>query len=248
MASENVATAQSVYDALGRGDIPGVLMRLDPNIEWDEPQAPGYPAAGIHRGQQAVANEVFGIIPTYYERFAAVPQEFVEAGDQVFVLGEFQGKAKATGTQFVAPFVHIFTFSSVSRLVSRLQDYTDTGTIVAAINFVAAVGSSGPVTQGAQGDNLTTIDAPTDRPVAKFSQTLLNVPPKAQGVVYIQNNSDSPQTLVSDTANGFPTFTIAPNTSVSLIFYRAGTFQAHLKDYPVSADTTITITITVPNS
>jgi ketosteroid isomerase-like protein len=240
MASENVATAKSVYDALGRGDIPGVLMRLDANIQWEEPLATGLPAAGIHQGQQAVANEVLGIIPTYYERLTAVPQEFVEVGDRVFVLGEFWGKAKATGTRFVASFVHIFTFSSTA-LVSRFQDYTDTGTIVTALNFVAVVGSgSDSFTQGAEGGNSTTIDAPTDRPLAKFSQTLLNVPPQAQGVVYIQNASANPQTLVSDTANGFPTFTIAPNT--------AGTFQAHLKGYPVSADTSITITITVPNS
>lgn len=56
MASERVASVQSVYAAFGRGDIPGVLQLLDPNIEWDEPQAPGYPLAGIRRGKQAVAS------------------------------------------------------------------------------------------------------------------------------------------------------------------------------------------------
>jgi hypothetical protein len=113
--------------------------------------------------------------------------------------------------------------------------------------FAAIVYNNGnPVNRDAQGQNLTTIHSPVDRPVAKFTLTTLNVPPKAQGVVYIQNDSDNPQTLVSDTAKGFPTFTIAPNTSSTLVFYQAGTFKAHLNGYPVSADTSITIIITYP--
>jgi ketosteroid isomerase-like protein len=131
MSKENVTLLQGLYEAFGRGDIPTVLAAMDPNIEWDEPQAPGYPAGGIHRGPQAVANGVFGTIPTYYQEFAAVPQEFIDAGDRVIVLGEFQGKGKASGTSFVAPFVHIATFRD-SKWV-RFQDYTDTGTIAAAI-------------------------------------------------------------------------------------------------------------------
>lgn len=118
---------------------------------------------------------------------------------------------------------------------------------VSNTEFAATGGSSGPVNRDAHGDNLTTIHSAVDRPVAKFTQTLLNVPPRAKGVVYIQNDSANAQTLVSNTANGFAPFSIAPYTSRSLVFHRTGTFQAHLKDYPVSADTTITIIITIPS-
>ena len=125
-------------------------------------------------------------------------------------------------------------------------DYTPGG----QTGFAATVDSSSDAvdrdTQSAE--NLTTIHSPVDRPVAKFTQTTLNVPPQARGAVYIQNDSDTPQTLVSDTSNGFAPFTIAPNTARSLLFHRIGTFKAHLKDYPVSADTTLTIVIVAPNS
>ena len=131
MSSENVTRLQGLYEAFGRGDIPTVLAAMDPNMEWDEPQAPGYPSGGVHRGPQAVANEVFGTIPTYYEEFAAAAQEFIDAGDRVIVLGEFQGKGKASGTPFRAPFVQISTFRDGKWI--RFQDYTDTGTIAAAI-------------------------------------------------------------------------------------------------------------------
>jgi hypothetical protein len=113
--------------------------------------------------------------------------------------------------------------------------------------FAATVGDSGnPVNRDAQGDNLTTIHSAVDRPVAKFTQTTLSVPPLAKGVVYIQNDSANPQTLVSDTPDGFAPFTIAPYTSTTLLFRRIGTFHAHLKDYPLSTDTTLTIIITMP--
>jgi ketosteroid isomerase-like protein len=80
---------------------------------------------------QAVAEEIIAPVPTYYEEFAVVPQEFVDAGDRVFVLGEFRGKGKARGTAFVAPFVHIATIRNGK--MARFQNYTDTGTIAAAI-------------------------------------------------------------------------------------------------------------------
>jgi hypothetical protein len=113
--------------------------------------------------------------------------------------------------------------------------------------FAATVGGSEAVNRSARGDNLTTIHSAVDRPVAKITETTLNVPPRAKGVVYIQNDSANPQTLVSDTANGFPTFTIAPYTTTLLVFHRTGTFKAHLQGYPISADTTLTIIITAPS-
>jgi|SRR5579883_289976 len=113
-------------------------------------------------------------------------------------------------------------------------------------DFAATVSGGGPVNRNNEGDNLTTIHSPADRPVAKLTKTTLNVPPKARGAVYIQNDSDTPMTIVSDTANGFATFTIAPNTTSELVFHRAGTFKAHIKGYPVSTDTTLTIIITAP--
>jgi ketosteroid isomerase-like protein len=104
---------------------------MEPNLEWDEPLAPDYPFRGVHRGPQGVANEVFGRFPTYFLEFEAVPEEFIDAGDRVIVLGEFQGKGKASGKSFRAPFVHIATFRDGKWV--RFQNYTDTGTIVATL-------------------------------------------------------------------------------------------------------------------
>ena len=130
MSRENVTYLQEVYAAYGRGDLPSVLAAMDPNIEWDEPQAPDYPFGGVHRGPQGVAKDVFGRFPIYFLEFEAVPHEFIDAGDRVIVLGEFEGKGKANGTPFRVPFVHIATFRDGKWV--HFQDYTDTGTIAAA--------------------------------------------------------------------------------------------------------------------
>lgn len=126
MSQENRTLVQErIYEAFARGDIPTVLAALDPNIEWEEPQASGLYDAGPHRGVQAVAEEIIAPALTYYEEFAVAPQEFVDAGDRVFVLGEFRGKGKASGTPFVAPFVHIFTVRNGK--VTHFRNFTDTG-------------------------------------------------------------------------------------------------------------------------
>jgi hypothetical protein len=115
-------------------------------------------------------------------------------------------------------------------------------------NFAAYVANSGgAIVQHEEQEygNSTTIYSAVDRPAAFISQPYLSVPPLAKGEVLIQNDSANPQTLVSDTADGFASFTIAPYTSTTLIFTRAGNFRSHLQAYP---DVTLTIFISMPYS
>ncbi len=101
MSQQNVSLVQSLYEAFARGDIPAILGAMDPDIVWDIP-LPDYPLGGIHRGPQSIANEFFSIIPTYYQEFAALPKDVMDAGDRVIVLAEYRGKGKARGTPVMA--------------------------------------------------------------------------------------------------------------------------------------------------
>ena len=132
MSQQNVALAQSVYDAFARGDVPTVVGAMDPNIEWIEPEAPGFPFGGVRRGPQEVIDNVFALLQTYYQEIAFLPQEFVDDGDRVLILGESRGKAKASGTSFQVGFVHVLTFRDGRW--TRFQHYTNTGVIAAALN------------------------------------------------------------------------------------------------------------------
>ena len=131
MSQQNVSLVQSLYEAFGRGDIPAILGAMDPDIVWDIPQAPDYPLGGIHRGPQGIASEFFSVIPSYYQEFAAIPQRVVDDGDRVIVLGEYRGKGKASGMAFQVPVAHVYGFRDGKWV--RFQEYTDTGTIAAAL-------------------------------------------------------------------------------------------------------------------
>lgn len=130
MSQQNASLVQSLYEAFARGDIPVTLEAMNPNIEMDEPQAPGYPFGGVHRGLQGLVNEEFGAVSPSYQEFAVVPLELIDVGDRVITIGECRGKGKASGTPFIARFIHIWTIRDGK--VVRIEAYPDTGTMAAA--------------------------------------------------------------------------------------------------------------------
>lgn len=132
MAEGNVDILRRGYDAFNRGDIDTVMGLLDPNIEWQEPEVEGLPQRGTHRGAEDVANRVFGAIVENWDGFQAVPEEFLEAGDRVVVLGQFEGAGKTSGRTLDATFAHVWTMRD-GRAV-QFRSYADTA------NFLHSLG------------------------------------------------------------------------------------------------------------
>ena len=102
----HLSSVKAAYDAFAKGNVPGVLGFLTPDIAWTE--AEGFPYAGTYHGPKAVLSGVFMRLATEWEGFAAVPDEFIDGGDTVVVLGKYSGKYKATGKSFVANFAHVW--------------------------------------------------------------------------------------------------------------------------------------------
>src|SRR5690349_19944182 len=46
------------YEALARGDAGPLLAAVPASFEWAEPDLPGYPLAGVHRGPSGLAKGV----------------------------------------------------------------------------------------------------------------------------------------------------------------------------------------------
>lgn len=103
MSAENVEIARGGYDAFSRGDIDAVLSMMDPDIVWQEPDVEGIPAGGTHHGREAVAENVFGRVSEDWDEFQVVPEEFLDAGDRVVVLGLFQGKERRPAGRSTLP-------------------------------------------------------------------------------------------------------------------------------------------------
>ncbi|HET9530805.1 MAG TPA: nuclear transport factor 2 family protein [Blastocatellia bacterium] len=118
----NLNLVQGVYDAFAKGDIPVVIGFLSPDIDWTE--AEGFPYGGTYRGPDAVLEGVFMRLGTEWEGFAAVPDEFIDGGDTVVVLGRYSGKYKATGKSFQSDFAHVWKVREGKAV--RFVQYTDT--------------------------------------------------------------------------------------------------------------------------
>jgi hypothetical protein len=118
----NLNSVQGVYDAFAKGDIPAVLGFLSSDVDWTE--AEGFPYGGTYTGPDAVLEGVFMKLGTEWESFAAVPDEFIDGGDSVVVLGKYRGTYKATGKSFQANFAHVWKVRDGKAV--RFVQYVDT--------------------------------------------------------------------------------------------------------------------------
>jgi len=124
MSQENVQIVRGLYEAFGRGDVPTVLGQMDQSIEWNEAENFIYADRNPYVGPQAVLEGVFMRLGADWEGFTVTPEEWLDAGDRIVVLGTYSGMHKATGGQVRAQFAHIWSVRE-GRVV-RFQQYTDT--------------------------------------------------------------------------------------------------------------------------
>jgi uncharacterized protein len=126
----NLEIVQRSYLSFSRGDLDAVLADLDPAIEWH--QAQGLPHGGLYRGVDEVRRNIFEPLDAeWWSEFDAAPDEFLESGDQVVVLGRYRGTAKGSGKVLDVPFVHVWTLRDT--LAIRFRQFLDTAGWVEAL-------------------------------------------------------------------------------------------------------------------
>ena len=118
----NLDSVRGVYDAFAKGDITAVLRFLSPDINWTE--AEGFPYGGTYTGPDAVLAGVLMRLGAEWDGFSAAPDEFVDGGDTVVVLGRYSGKYKATGKSLRAVFAHVWKVREGKAV--RFVQYVDT--------------------------------------------------------------------------------------------------------------------------
>ena len=124
MSEQNVALIRSIYEAFGAGDIAGVVGRMSPDMVWNEAENFPYADGNPYRGPEAILGGVFGRLGADWDGFAAVPEEFLDAGDTVVVLGRYRGTCKATGHRLDAQLAHVWRVADGK--AAQFQQYTDT--------------------------------------------------------------------------------------------------------------------------
>ena len=129
MASPTELATRS-YQAFARDDMDAVLADMHPEIEWH--QAQGLPHGGLYQGLDEVRRNVFDPLDRdWWQEFVVEPEEFLESGAQVVVLGRYRGVAKETGKALDVPFVHVWTFRD--GLAVRFRQFLDTAGWVEAL-------------------------------------------------------------------------------------------------------------------
>jgi ketosteroid isomerase-like protein len=124
MSNENVELVRAIYAAFEAGDVPGVVARMAPDMEWNEAENFPYADGNPYRGPQAILGGVFARLGSEWEGFAAVPEEVLDAGGAVIVLGRYRGTCRATGRALDAQMAHVWRVENGK--AARFQQYTDT--------------------------------------------------------------------------------------------------------------------------
>lgn len=124
MSQANVDVIRGIYAAFATGDVPGVLGRMDPAIEWHEAENFPYADGNPYVGPEAVAQGVFMRCATEWDGFAVQVDEIVDGGDTVVALGRYLGTYKATGKPQHTQMAHVWRVAN-GRAVG-FQQYADT--------------------------------------------------------------------------------------------------------------------------
>jgi len=132
MSAENVAIVRALYEAFGKGDIPGVLGKFDQKIEWREAENFIYADRNPYIGPNAILEGVFLRFVSEWTDFTVSPDSIIDAGEQVVTLGTYSGTHKKTGKSVRAQMVHVWNMSDGKAV--RFQQYTDTKQFADAVS------------------------------------------------------------------------------------------------------------------
>jgi len=131
MSQDNIAVIRGIYESFGRGDVTSVLGQMHQHIEWREAENFIYADRNPYRGPQAVLEGVFMRLASEWADFKVMPEEWLDAGNHIVVLGTYSGRHKESGKEVRAQFAHIWGVTH-GRVV-RFQQYTDTKQFAEAI-------------------------------------------------------------------------------------------------------------------
>jgi ketosteroid isomerase-like protein len=131
MSQENITVIRGMYESFSKGDVTSVLGQMHQHIEWREAENFIYADRNPYCGPQAVLEGVFMRLASEWADFKVTPEEWLDAGNHIVVLGTFSGRHKESSREVRAQFAHIWGVTH-GRVV-RFQQYTDTKQFADAI-------------------------------------------------------------------------------------------------------------------
>ena len=96
------------YEALERGDAGPLLGLLAPDFEWVEPELPGYPVSGVHRGPDGFATGVLAVLAELFDGLTFAVEGVIVAGGREVVTGVMRGRVAGAAAEWEMPFAHVW--------------------------------------------------------------------------------------------------------------------------------------------
>lgn len=121
----HLRTAQEIYEAFGRGDLPAILSKLSESVDWEYGATPSEVPWLQHRqGREGAAAFFASLAGMEIKKF--VPKTFLEGKNVVVALIDIEFVVKATGKRVVEEDeTHIWYFNDQGQVV-RFRHRVDT--------------------------------------------------------------------------------------------------------------------------
>jgi uncharacterized protein len=126
---ENGDLLRQGYAAFADGDLDRAMEFFADDIRWDGPRTHGLPDSGTFHGKPEVAWMFKHLAEAYGEEMRVIPDEFVQEGATIVVLGHFE--ASPRGVWFEVPWVHVWRFDRDR--AAHVQTHTDTALVKEAL-------------------------------------------------------------------------------------------------------------------
>lgn len=119
-----IQTVEAIYDAFGKGDIPAILERLHPEVEWEyELVEHDIPWLAPRRGRAQVGEFFQSLQLLDFHHFE--PVSLLEGPKQVAGIVRMKASVRASGKRIDDLEIHLFTFDDAGR-VTRFRHFVDT--------------------------------------------------------------------------------------------------------------------------
>ena len=102
----SIDVVRDLYSANDRSDLEAFYRDLSPNIVWKE--SDGFPAPGVFRSAEEIANKVFKVLDNDWASFRFTLEHLVDGNEQVVAIGTYRGVHRTTGQHFEARAAHLW--------------------------------------------------------------------------------------------------------------------------------------------
>ena len=107
MSQENVESSRQVWERFLAGDTPGVLARLDPEVEVYDP--PDLPGAGVYHGHAGWTEQIAKFREAF-DQFDYKVLEHIDCGESVVTVVEASATGSGSGISGTVTYAEVETW------------------------------------------------------------------------------------------------------------------------------------------